>query len=784
MKLSQRLCKIKERLFEQEFKTAKKWNFIGETILTSEEIISEPLVIRKAMAIEYVAEHLPVIIKNDELIIGNPSYGSAGMGTTLPNYATDEELKKAKFHMLDENSLWGHHPPDWEKLLKMGVNGVKAEIEGKLEEEYLRGDPDREVINEYRAMIISLDAVLKFAHRHAEYALKCSIEEKDPIRRRELYEIYKVCSRVPAEPAQTYQEALQSCWFLYAMLTSMGEYMPLARSDQYLYPYIEKDLEEHRITRENAIDLTGSFLAKFNERVMLNLREIEPKVTFGMFSLGAPNAEEEQEKGDDVGTGTFVARMRKWQDNEDINSDTNFSYGQSGNGWNLNMILGGVKPDGTEGVNELTYLLIDLMSEMKLLVPTLSVRMHKDAPPEILTKVASVLRYGQGEPAVYNDDLIIPGLVEMGIPLEDARNYSNDGCWEPLIPGKTYFTYAHIPNLQCLEWTLHNGISNVSGNKEGLETGDPVEFKDWEEFYAAYKKQMFDRFDFHVERRLENLTMTSMIAPDPLLSCFMHDCVETGKDLTNGGMRYYMMTMLATGLSNAVNGLAAVKKLVYDDKTVTMQEMVDATKNNWKGYEDLHMRIKNEVPKFGNDHEYVDDIAVRLMADFEERMLYWRHKQDKLHLACGIGTFENYAVLGRPIGATPDGRMATDELASNYSPVAGSDVEGPLAVFKSITRPELANYFGGCPVDISINASEFEGDAGLQRLEGVIRTFMRLGGQILTITSQNVEELKEAMKNPDKYQSLRVRMGGYSAYFVAMAPKQQQVIISRFEKGK
>jgi len=786
MELTPRLKRIKDRLFDEEFRTVKPWHFKGESILTDEEIIKEPLVIRKAKAYEYVAKKLPSYIKRDELIVGNPNYNSVGFGTILPNYATKEELEAAKNYVLDEISIWGHHPPDWNKVITKGVSGVKDEINEAIEKELLKPEPNSETLNEYRAMIICLNAIVIFAQRHAEAALKESFREMDPIRKRELYEIYRVCSKVPEHPAKTYQEALQSYWTTYCIINSGGNYVPLARGDQYLYPYFKKDLEEHRITKEYAIDLTGSFLAKFNERIVLDTKKVENHVTPGMFSHGVARR---CHKKDDVLTGAleaggFDARALSWREDESIDCEANFSYGQTGNSWLMNLIVGGLKPDGTDATNELSYLIVDLVHDMELLMPVLSARIHGSAPDSFIEKLAEVLRYGQGEPAIYNDDAIIPGFLDMGINAEDARNYSNDGCWETLIPGQSYFSYAHIQNLQCLEWVLTGGKSILREyRQEGLDTGDPCEFKDWDEFYEAYKKQMNDRIDFQVQWRLENFGMTNMIAPDPLMSSLMDDCIERGKDITQDGVRYYFHLILLSGLANTVDSLAVVKKLVFEEKSLKMEELVQAVRDNWKGHERLRARVLNYVPKYGNDDDYVDSIAVKLIKDFEERVQYWRRKQSRLLLPCGIGTFESYTYLGRSIGASPDGRLAKDALAANYSPFFGCDVEGPTAVFKSATKADLLRYYCGCPVDITINSNEFNGEAGIQRLKGLIRTFFSLGGLILTITSCNVEDLKDAKVNPEKHKNLRVRLGGFSSYFISLAPLQQDNIIRRFSKG-
>jgi formate C-acetyltransferase len=640
-------------------------------------------------------------------------------------------------------------------------------------------EPDTKALDEYRAMLICLDGLVEFARRHAETALGMALAENDPIRRRELFEIHQVCSYIPLHSARSLHEATQAYWFTYCIVNSGGEFVPLARGDQFLYPFFRKDLEEHRITKERAVDLIGSFLVKCNERIIIDTKKAENHYSFGLFSQGLV-PDEARPKSQ---TGGYEQRGLSWREEEDVDSEANFNYGQSGNDWLMNFIVGGQHPDGSDATNELSYLFIDLMHDLKLLMPTLAARVHKNMPESFWRKIAEVLRYGQGEPMVYNDETIIPGFVDLGISVEEARGYSNDGCWETLIPGKSHFSYAHVESLQCLEWVLQRGKSVLSGAHEGLDCGDPEAFASWEQFYQAYKQQGDGRIDFHCHRRLENLGLSFMIAPDPLMSALIRDCVRKGRDLSQDGARYIFHLILVTGLANLVDSLAVIKKLVYEERQVALAELIRAVREDWKGHERLRARVMNEVPKFGNDHPYVDEIAARVLKDFEDRVELWNRKQNKILFPVGIGTFENYAVLGRGLGASPDGRLAKGPLAPNYSPTAGADVNGPTAVFKSITRPELLKYYCGCPLDIAVNSNEFEGEAGVDRMVALIKSFCDLGGQILTVTSCSIDDFIDAKLHPEHHGDLRVRMGGLSAYFIAMSPVQQDNIIKRFNKG-
>ncbi len=337
-------------------------------------------------------------------------------------------------------------------------------------------------------------------------------------------------------------------------------------------------------------------------------------------------------------------------------------------------------------------------------------------------------------------------------------------------------------NLQCLEWTLNRGISVKTGLKDGLDTGDPLEFKTYDELYEAYKKQMFEKIDFQCARRIENLGLSFMIAPDPMFSSITRDCVKNGRDISQDGARYIFHMILVTGLADTADSLAAIKKMVFEEKKVSMKELIDALHNNWEGHERLRMMMLNRMPKFGNDDDYVDEIAVQILKDFEERVQTWQGKHEKILFPCGIGTFENYAVLGHDAAASPNGRENWEALAPNYSPVAGADLNGPVSIMKSISKPELKRYYAGTPVDLSVNSNEFAGEAGVIRLKDLIETFCELGGQIMTITSTNVEDLRDAKVHPERHRNLRVRMGGLSAYFIAMAPAQQDNIIRRFTR--
>lgn len=784
MELSARLKKLQDRLFHVEYQNSGVWYFEDVNILEIPEykhIAKEPMVVRKAYAHRFIGENLPAIIKPDELIVGNPNQNSVAWGSTIPRYFTEEERARAASHELDESSVWGHHPPAYEKILQIGVSGVKEEVNNALQKELAKKEPDALSVNEFRGMMIALDSIVIFARRHADEAIRMMTQCKDETRKAELKTIYEICMHVPEYPARTLWEAVTSYWLTYCILNSGGEFIPIGRADQYLYPYYKNDLHAGRITDDDAIDLIGSFLVKCNEKIIIDTKKAENHYSFGMFSQGRV-IHGEKEEADINGTGGYATRGLTWQEDEDINSEANFNYGQSGNDWLMNCMVGGVDEQGNDATNRISYLFVDIMHSMKLIMPTLGVRLHKNTPDSFLKLIAEVLRYGQGEPIIYNDRTIIPGFLELGVPIEDARNYCSDGCWETLVCGKTHFSYGMILSLQCLEWALNNGVSVQTGAKEGLETGDLSKFTDFETLYQALIQQLYSQIDFQCQRRVENLGLSYEIAPDPLFSSFTYDCVKNGRDIAQNGARYIMHMILCAGLADTVDSLAAIKKFVYEENKVSLVQLVSALRDNWKGHERLRALMINKAPKFGNDEDYVDDISVRLLHDFQLRVQKWQNELPKLKFPCGIGTFENYAVLGRDTGASANGRYSGDALAPNYSPVAGFDVNGPASVFKSIAKADLKRFFAGTPVDIAVNSNEFADEVGVQRLKDLIDSFCELGGQILTITSTNVEDLRDAQVHPEKHRDLRIRMGGLSAYFIAMAPAQQENIIKRFSR--
>ena len=751
-----RVEKIKKRLFEVEFYTKKEWWGENLTILNDEKIKKEPLIIRKALASKFVLENMPAELKPDELITGIARMSMIGFGHTFPQYATEEELAEAAKYNLSPLSVWGHQPPNYEKVLKEGLVGLRARIE-KYKEDPENQDEEKQ--NLYRAMLISLEGIKNFALRYKKMNLEAAEKEEDPVRKQELLDIAARCEKVPEHPAETFAEALQCTWFIYLCLQSNMENIPLGRSDQYLYPYYKADKEKGILDDKMAEELVGSFLVKFNERVQMNPEHWEDHIDSTTYSFGC----------DPDDQSMYI----------DLENDESYNFGVSANHWDLNLILGGVKRDGTDGTNELTYIFLKTWGFLEVVTPVVSVRFGKEAPQKLYETCADILRVGSGEPVIYNDEPIIDGYVKLGIPIEDARDYSNDGCWETLIPGKSHYSYGHIEVLQLLEYVQQHGYSLVRKKQEAPDYGDPAQYKDFEEFYQAFQKMLLWKTEEVIKNRIRFYGASYKIAPDPLISAMIDGCVENGKDLTAGGAQYTIFSPLITGLADCVDALAAIKKLVYDEKKVSMTDLVEAIKTDFEGQEPLRQMLLNRAPKFGNDDPYADEIADRIISDVEKKTEEMNKKYPEICMPVGIGTFENYSKFGHKIGASAAGRHAQEAIGSNYSPAFGADKEGPTAAIKSVVSANLWRYVTGCPIDMQVNSNETFGDSGLKRLCGLIKSFLDLGGIMLTITGTNAEMLCDAQKHPDRYRSLRVRMGGLSAYFIALPKEMQDVLIKK-----
>jgi len=750
------------------------------TVLDDPSTAQLPFVLRRAKAFEKVLLEMPIDIEEDDLIIGNTVKDGIIIRVGRPKYATEEERKAY------EESLTGtqrsqletglaHKTPYYADVLEMGLSGIIVKIDTKIAEiaSHQPSEERDEKVALFQAMRLECQAVIAMANRYVDLAQRLSIKASNPRRRDELLKIAEVCRRVPEFPASTFHEAVQSFWFIHHAFRATGTGISLGRIDQFLYPFLKKELNKGEVALEKAQEVIDCLWLCFNDRAQI-CREF-------FFSDTAENL---RKKLVSSGTGgdleTPGHRTRPFSEAD-----------RATNHMGQNLLLSGILPDGSDGTNELTYICLNSVEKFALTQPVVTVRLHKASPHKLLIRVAEVLKKGGGQPFINNDDILIQGYVDLGVPLEDARDYANSNCWETMIQGKSDQELIRGINfLLWLELALNRGVSRVNGSQIGLDTKDPHSFTAFQELMDAWKAQMDHQLKQAIDyigRGVVNETLEhsghGKYCYNPLLSALTRDCIENEKDLIRGGARYTIWHVMGEALANTIDAMTAIKKMVFEDKTVTMDELLTALKADWEGFENLRRRIVSRIPKFANDDDYADDIGRELMDYFVNRSRFHAKKYPTIIFPCAIGTFSWYFQIGMEVGATPDGRHSRKAVAANLSPVAGTAGSGPTAAIHSYLKMQVADLAAGAPIDLRFSKSSMKGITGTQRLTGFIKAFIELGGNMLTLTLTDVEELKRAMKEPEKYRHLRVRVGGWTAYWVTLTEEYQRLHIQRVEHG-
>lgn len=451
--------------------------------------------------------------------------------------------------------------------------------------------------------------------------------------------------------------------------------------------------------------------------------------------------------------------------------------------WQQNIVLSGKNLDGTDSTNDLTYMALESTRKYPLVNPTVTVRLSKDSPDKLYKKCAKCLQEKTGYPFIHNDDVIIKALQELGVPKEDAYNYANDGCWEATIPGSTEFRYSNIELLLCLELALNQGCRRYNDELEGPKTKDPREFETFEELYNTFITQVQAKLKLFVENILKYYGKVYDIAPDPFFSSLIEGCIESAKDLTEGGAKYIFHAPLAAGLSDTANSLATIKKLVFDEKKLTMNEVIDLLDENYENNEYLRQLMSNRVPKYGNDDDYVDDIVLRIIKSYTSLVNEKADNYEWIRFPPGVGTFERYILLGKRVAATPDGRKSGDPISANFSPTIGSDQNGLSACINSFCKVDFTKLPAGSPLNLKVSEKFVRGEEGLNHLIDLIKSFINLRGNMLTIMVQDTETLRKAQKEPENYRNLKVVVGGYQVYFVLLNREHQDYHIKRTEHG-
>ena len=717
-----------------------------------ERFMSEPLAVRKARAVELKLSAMPTELWEGQLFAGSMTLEDPRTHAEwgFPNYVTEQERARAAEHGLSIHSVFGHIVPDYPKLFSHGLQGIRGEAEGELARACA---PEEKAFLE--SVTIAVDAVMRFAERLAE-ACESEAERETAERAEELLQMAANLRQVPAGPAQSFWQALQSVWLLHMIFHSTMNGNAMGRLDQYAWPYLRADLEAGVLDLDTSAELVDCFCLKFNERA----QTLEDQ---------RPDARPDEPLD-------FRRRTRHYTSSQ-IGTDRDRV--DATNHWLQNVVVGGLTPENADGTNALTYLLLESYRRNGMTNPLLTVRLHRDSPEELVRYVGEVLKDGGGMPALFNDEALIPGLQQIGIPTEDARDYTNDGCWEVIIPGRTDFKFQRLSMMLCLEWALNRGCSRLDGSPAGLDTGDPRTFASYDEVWQAFLTQMEAMVSRVVANYAKNINERSTIAPVPLLSALIEGCIGSHRDMTAGGSRHRTHGMLLEGAAHAIDSLAAINTVIFEQRAATMAELCDALDRNFA--EDTYLRQKLvSAPKYGNDDERADEVGRAVIEAFTSTVA--RHAQAhraQVKFPAGVATFSWYIGIGEGLGASPDGRLSGEPVSSNFSPALGRDLQGLPGAILSYGKMHHRDLPAGGPLDLRVARRLVEGDEGTGRMAALIRTFVDTGGSIMTLTVADTEELRAAQRDPDQYRSLRVRMGGWCAYFTMLSREQQDHHIRR-----
>jgi formate C-acetyltransferase len=719
-----------------------------------EQYMGEPLPVRKARATALKLANMPVDLWEGQLFAGSMTLEKprAHAEWGFPDYLTDAEKSYAKAQGLGIHGF-GHIVPDYPALLARGLSGIRADAVAQIPN--ARNSSQKAFLD---SVVIELDGVMAFAARLSERCLAGAAAEKDGARAAELREMAANLRQVPAGPARTFHQALQAVWLLHMIFHSTMNGNAMGRLDQYAWPYLEADLAAGRIDMERALELATCFCLKFNERAKTTPDQL-------------PEARETEPP--DPG------RRTRHYTSSQIGSERDGIDAE--NHWLQNIVIGGLTPDLGDGTNPLTFILLEAYRRNKMTNPLVTVRAHRETPDALLGEVCETLKEGGGMPAVFNDEAIIPALERLGIPASDARDYTNDGCWEVIIPGRTDFRFQRLSMMLCLEWALNRGISRFGGGQGGIDTGEARQFASFDEVWAAFLAQMDEMVGRTVKRVVDTVNARNTIAPVPLLSALIQGCIESRTDMTAGGSKFRTFGMLAEGAAHAIDSLAAIKTVIFEDRAATMGDLCDALDADFRGCQRLRARLE-AAPKYGNDDERADGIGRAMIEAFVGAVSkYTKASESIIRFPCGAGTFSWYIGIGEGLGASPDGRLAGEPVSSNFSPALGRDVEGIPGAILSYSKMHHTNLPAGGPLDLRLARRLVEGGEGTARMMGLVRGFVDTGGAMMTLTVADTEELRAAQREPDKYKSLRVRMGGWCAYFTMLSREQQTHHIRRQE---
>jgi formate C-acetyltransferase len=784
--MKERIRKLRERsISTKPYITPERAVLITEFYAGERANQSSSAPVKRALALKYLLEHKQIFIDDGELIVGERGPAPKAVPTypeicchSLQDleilnsrkktpYTVDEGTKRVYKEKIIpfwrgksiRDIIFGQMSEEWkaayeagvftefleqrapghtvldDKIYRKGLLDFKKDIKKSMRSLDFLTDPEAyKRMEELKAMEIVADALICYAKRHADKAREMQKTEKDAARKKELERIADVCAHVPAKAPRDFWEALQYYWFVHlgviSELNPWDAFNP-GKLDQHLYPFYKEGLEQGTLTKENARELLQLFWIKFNNQ------PAPPKV------------------------GVTAEESSTYNDFALINT-------------------GGVKADGSDGVNELSYLILDVVEEMRLMQPSSMVQISKKTPDSFLKKAVCVIREGFGQPSVFNTDAIIQELLRQGKSIEDARNGGASGCVETGAFGKeSYILTGYFSMPKILEITLNNGLDPRTKRKIGLETGDPAEFSSFDEVINAFQRQLNYFVDVKIKGNNVIERLYAEHLPAPLLSLLIDDCISKGKDYNDGGARYNTNYIQGVGLGTITDSLTAIKYEVFDKKNVRMKELLSALKANFDGHENLRQMLLNKTPKYGNDDDYADQI-MRTVFEIYYSAVDGRPNTKGGYHRINLLPTTVHVYFGKVLGATPDGRKAGEPVSEGVSPVQGADRRGPTAVIKSVSKIDHLRT-GGTLLNQKFSPELLEDEQGMDKLGHLIRTYFRLDGHHIQFNVISADTLREAQKHPEKYTDLLVRVAGYSDYFVDLSTELQNEIIKRTE---
>jgi len=760
------------------------------------ETEGEPIITRRAKAFAHILHNIPIIIRDNELIVGSSTIAPRGC-QTFPEFSYEwleaeldtvatrtadpfEIAEETKAELKEADKYWkgkttselatsymapeaikaiehniftpgnyfyngvGHVTVKYWEVLETGFEGIMEKAQKELDGCSVGDGNYARKSHFLEAVILSCKAVIDYAGRYAKLAQEMAAQTSDPVRKQELFVIAENCSRVPAKGAQNFYEACQSFWFVQQLLQmeSSGHSISPGRFDQYMYPYYMKDINEGKITKEDALELLTCLWIK-----TLTINKVRSQ-SHTLSSAGSPMYQ--------------------------------------------NVTIGGQTTDKKDAVNELSFVL-QSVAQTRLTQPNLTVRYHANIDKHFFDECIEVMKLGFGMPALNNDEIIIPSFINWGVKEEDAYNYSAIGCVETAVPGKwgyrcTGMSYINFPRV--LLCAMNDGVDLTSGKRFTKGYGKFTEMETYEDLLAAWDKTVREmtRYSVIVENAIDKASERDV--PDVLCSALTDDCIGRGKTIKEGGAVYDFISGLQVGIANMADSLAAIKKLVYEEKKITKEQLWNAILDDFQSEENKKIQemLINDVPKYGNDDDYVDQLVVEAYDSYLDEIKKYPNTRYHRGPIGGIrygGTSSISANVGQGMGtiATPDGRNAFEPLAEGSSPAHNADKNGPTAVFKTVAKLPTEKITGGVLLNQKMTPQMLSTEENKQKLEMLIRTFFnRLHGYHVQYNIVSRETLIDAQKHPEKHKDLIVRVAGYSAFFNVLSKKTQDDIIGRTEQ--